>query len=104
MHTHLILSKKWADLKWRPDHTIDSFMGEIAQLHGQHKSANVPINDETAFVKLISSLLQLFKTEALIMEDWNKPDLDQVRALFLKHQDAVWKRKFKESNPPLLDV
>jgi hypothetical protein len=24
-HTHLMLSKKWANLQWRPEHSVDSY-------------------------------------------------------------------------------
>ena len=75
-HTHLILSKKWANLQWRPEHTVDSYLAEIAQLCAQHKSAGCPITDDAAFVKTLSSLPVLFDTETSLMEDWPAPDLD----------------------------
>lgn len=103
-HTQLILSKKWADLRWRSDHTVDSYLGEIAQLRAQHRSAGFPISDNIAFVKLISSLPALFDTEVSLMEDWELPDLDRARSLLLKRQDVVRKRKFEESHTPIIDV
>ncbi len=50
----------------------------MAQLRAQHKSANLPISDDIAFVKLISSLPEMFSTESSLMEDWKTPDLDRA--------------------------
>ena len=104
LHTQLNLTKKWANLQWQPDHNVESFLGDIAQLRAQHKTAGVPISDDAAFVKLISSLPKTFDTEISVMEDWQKPDLDRARTLLLKRQNAMKKRKFEETNALMMEV
>ena len=103
-HTHLILSKKWTNLQWRPDHSVDSYLAEIAQLRAQHKSAGCTLSDDVVFVKLLTSLPAAFDTEASLMEDWAVPDLDRARTLLLKCEAACRKRKFEEYNAPVMDV
>lgn len=103
-HTHLILTKKWSDLHWRGDHNVETYLADIAQLRAQHKSAGFPISDGAAFIKLISSLPQMFDTEVSLMEDWTTPDLDRARQLLLKRQNTVKKRKFEEANTPIMDA
>ena len=104
IHKQLSLAKKWTNLQWRPDHTVDSFLGDIALLRAQHKTAECPISDDAAFVKLISSLPKVFDTEVSLMEDWEKPDLNRARELLLKQQNAVRKQKFEESNEPIMEA
>lgn len=103
-HTQLVLSKKWANLAWRPEHTVDSFLAEIAQLRAQHKSAGFPIADNIAFVKILSALPSTFDTETSMMEDWPLPEMDRMRELLLKRENATRKRKFDEANTPIMEV